>query len=175
MRSSSLHGRAGWHVRGTNVSCIFMLRCSFLTMGIAISADFPALTQKSPKTFFRFLTISSSRLLAPGDKPKPSNFFTQGLRRPVTVQVPVYTSSRGGIHKIRVGRICGIEFLHELSVLPQPVLLVIRLGPIECCGRKYLCCDCAVPSCRFTISRLQSQSFLLLIVIKNCGLVLLRP
>jgi hypothetical protein len=28
-RESSLHGRAGRHVRGTNVSNIFMLRCSF--------------------------------------------------------------------------------------------------------------------------------------------------
>ncbi len=32
VRSSSVRGRAGAHVRGTNVSSIFMLRCSSLAM-----------------------------------------------------------------------------------------------------------------------------------------------
>ncbi len=36
VRSSSVHGRAGRHVPGTNVSTSFMLRCSFLAMGVGI-------------------------------------------------------------------------------------------------------------------------------------------
>ncbi len=31
------HGRAKAHVRGTNVSSIFILRCSFLAMGVSVT------------------------------------------------------------------------------------------------------------------------------------------
>ena len=39
VRSSSVHGRAGRHVRGTNLWIIFMLRLSSPTVGIGIDSN----------------------------------------------------------------------------------------------------------------------------------------
>ena len=56
-----------------------------------------------------------------------TNIFETGE----TVQVAIHTGRCRGVHKLLVGRIDGPEFLHDLRLAPQAVLLMVLFRHVE--------------------------------------------